>query len=575
MPRHLTPLHKAAADAVATHAGVATADLKVETPPKPELGDLAVGCFAIAKAQKTSPAAAATAIAAAFQPGAYLASATAAGPFVNFRADRAQTFRWLIDAALTGSLVPKTIGAGQTICIDYSSPNISKQLAYHHIRSTVIGHALAQTFRALGYRVIGINHLGDWGTTHGMLLAAWERWGHEIATLDISALNDLYQRFRAAMKDNPALDGVGRQWFKRLESGEPEVRARWEQFRAISLAEFQAVYDLIGIAFDEIRGESAYEPAMPDVMKRLRDAGLVTESEGALVVQLEGEKTPILLETKDGTTLYATRDVAAAEYRWNTYHFTRSLYVVDRGQALHFRQVFKLLAKMGYEWAARCEHVPFGVVRFDGVKGTSREGALLLRDVFADAQAAVQPRITEKNPAMAPELAAKTAQQVGIGAVMFATLVAQREKDVDFTLERATSLEGDSGPYLMYTHARCASIARKAAADFGERVESVDGVDTKLLVHDAEWAVARRLLDLPDVVVRAADACEPHAICHYLLELAGDFSRWYTQGNGDAALRILVDDAPTRRARLALMTAVQCVLRDGLALLGLAAPDQM
>ncbi len=573
MPRHLTPLHKAAADAVATRAGVPTAELKVEAPPKSEMGDLAVGCFAVAKAMGVNPAAAAQAIAAAFTPGSYLTSATAAGAFVNFRADRAATFRWVIDAALSGTLIPKTIGAGQTICIDYSSPNISKHLAYHHIRSTVIGHALAQTFRALGYRVIGINHLGDWGTTHGMLLAAYERWGDRIkGELDVAALNDLYVDFRAAMKDNPTLENEARQWFKRLEDGEPAVRARWQQFRDVSLAEYQDAYDLLGIAFDEIRGESAYEPDMPGVMARLRAAGLVSESEGALVVQLEGEKNPILLVTRDGTTLYATRDIAAAEYRWATYHFTRSLYVVDRGQALHFRQLFKLLGKMGHDWASRCEHVPFGLVQINGKKTGTRTGNItLLRDVFDQAQDGVRARIHETDPAMDPVLVDDIARKVGIGGIVFANLAAQREKDTKFELDRVISLEGDSGPYLQYSHARCASIARKA----GDAVTSVEGVDAKLLVHDAEWAVARKLLDFPDVVVRAADACEPHAICHYLLDLAGEFSRWYTAGNGEPALRVLVDDPALRRARLALAAAVQAVLRDGLGLLGIAAPDQM
>lgn len=573
MPRHLTPLHKAAADAVATHAGVPATDLKVVSPPRADMGDLAVGCHSFAKAMNTNPGAAAQAIAAAFEPGSYLTSATAAGAFVNFRADRAATFRWVIDAALSATLIPKTIGAGQTVCIDYSSPNISKHLAYHHIRSTVIGHALVQTFRALGYRVIGINHLGDWGTTHGMLLAAWERWGDRIkGPLDVAALNDLYVDWRAAEKENPALATEARAWFKRLESGEPAVRALWQKFRDVSLAEYQEAYDLLGITFDEIRGESAYEPDMPGVLAKLRAAGFVTQSEGALVVELEGEKTPILLVTRDGTTLYATRDIAAAEYRWNTYHFTRSLYVVDRGQALHFRQLFKLLAKMGYEWASKCEHVPFGLVRFNGLKTGTRAGnVVLLRHVFEDAQRLVRAKITEGESTMAAAQIDEVARQVGIGGVVFANLAAQREKDQDFELARVVAFDGDSGAYLQYTHARCASIVRKA----GDGVTSVEGIDTGLLVHDAEWAVARKLLDLPDVVVRAADACEPHVICHYLLDLAGEFSRWYTAGNGDAALRVLVDDPALRRARLALAAAVQAVLRDGLALLGIAAPEQM
>jgi arginyl-tRNA synthetase len=575
MATYHTPLHRAAAEAVAAHADISATDLKVEAPPRPELGDLAVGCFAIAKARKQNPAEVARAIAAAFTPTPLLTSATAHGPFVNFHADRGATYRWLIDSALHGRLVPRDLGAGKTICIDYGSPNISKHLAYHHIRGTTIGHALAQTFRALGYRVVGINFLGDWGTTHGMLLAAWARWGPsqgQIAPLDVAALNALYVRFRAAMKEDPAIEQEGRTWFKRLEDGDPEARALWQRFRDVSWAEFQSVYEILGIDYDEVRGESAYEPDMPRIFETLAAKGLSKESQGALVVELPDEKNPILLRTRDGTTLYATRDVAAAEYRWASYQFTRSLYVVDRGQALHFRQLFKLLEKMGHTWASRCEHVPYGLVKIGNQRAATRLGnVVLMRDVFAIAQDMIRERIATTNPALAPEIVDDVARKVGIGAIVFANLAPHREKDIDFDIDNAVSIEGDSGPYLQYSHARCASIARKA----GEQITSGDGIDFGELAHDAEWAVARRLLELPDVVVRAAEASEPHVICHYLLQLAADFSRWYTLGNGDASLRVLCENAATRRARLALTAAVQATLRDGLAMLGIAAPDQM
>ncbi len=390
---HLTPLHAAAADAVATRAGVPADTIKVDAPPNAALGDFAVGCFAIAKAKGQNPAQVAQEIAAAFQPTELLAGATAAGPFVNFRANRAAAFRWIVDASTHGTLLP-TPGAGQTICIDFGSPNISKHLAYHHIRSTTIGHSLVHIFRALGFRVIGINHLGDWGTTHGALIAAYKKWG-ATEPLDVEQLNALYVRFTEAKKQEPALDQEARDWFKKIEHGDPEARALWQRFRDVSWAEYQEVYELLGITYDEVRGESAYEPDLPRVMAELRAKGLVVESDGAQVVFLDGEKTPILLQKGDGTTLYATRDVAAAEYRWNTYHPAQSLYVVDRGQSLHFRLLFKTLAKMGREWASRCEHIPFGLVQIGGKKTATRLGnVVLMREVFAIAVQEVREIVT-------------------------------------------------------------------------------------------------------------------------------------------------------------------------------------
>jgi arginyl-tRNA synthetase len=562
----LTPLHLAAAQAVAASAGVPATDLKVDTPPKPEMGDLAVGCFAIAKAKGGNPAQIAKDIAAAFSPTELLASATAAGPFVNFRVNRPVAFRWLIGAALGGSLLPRTLGAGQTIAVDYGSPNISKHLGYHHVRGTMIGHSLAQSFRALGYQVIAINFLGDWGTTHGMVLAAYERWGAG-AEPTVDLLNTLYARFRAEVKDP---EDEGRAWLKRLEDGEPTATELWKRFRAVSWKEFEEIYEILGIDYDDLNGEAYFLKGGNEVIATLRERGMLVESEGAQVVELEGEKTPILLLTKDGTTLYATRDVAAAIYREERYHPTRSLYVVDRGQALHFRQLFKLLVKMGFAWAKVCQHVPYGLVRIGGKKFGNRAGnVVLMRDVFRIAEDAVREVIAEVNPSLPADVRDRVVRQVGIGAMIFGNLAPQRDKDIDFDLDKAVSLDGDSGPYLQYSHARCASILRKA-----NEPASADA-DVTALSHDAEWAVAKRLSDFPDVVVRATDACEPHVICHYLLELAGEFSRWYTAGNSDASLRVLVDDPRVRRARLALVGSVQATLREGLSLLGMAAPDQM
>jgi len=568
------PFARAAAEAVARATGLTANDFVVSSPPRPELGDFAVACFPAAKASGRKPPEVAAEIAAGFVPGDGLVACKATGPFVNFTADRAAAFGWLCDATLGDEvrLVPRSVGEGQTVVIDYSSPNISKQLAYHHIRSTCIGHALVHLHRALGYRVIGLNHLGDWGTTHGMLLAAQERWPIPDDELEIARLNDNYVKWRAAAKEEPALEAIARAWFKRLEDGEPVARATWQRFRDVSWAEFQRIYDILGINFEEVRGESAYEDAMPGVIAALEAKGLTSTSQDALVVELEGEKVPLLLKTKDGTTLYATRDLASAIYRWETYQFARSLYVVDRGQAMHFRQVFKTLALMGYAWASQCEHIQFGLVRLGGKKTSTRatggkSEVILLERVFDEAIEDVKGRI--KAEGLEPAAVAQIARTVGVGAVVFANLAPQRERDVDFEWEKVLSIEGDSGPYLQYSHARCASILRKS----GEAVPR--DADLGRLTHDAEWAVAKRLLELGDTVARSAASCEPHILAHYLLDLAGEFSRWYTTGNGDAALRVLCDDTDTRKARLALTAAVRAALAHGLGLLGLGAPDVM
>ena len=568
---HLTPLHAAAADAVASLAGVPREGLKVDSTPRPELGDLAVGTFAIAKALGKSPAEAAAELAAKFQPTEMLASAEAAGPFVNFRANRPAVFRWLIGAAVEGTLLPRALGAGQTIVIDYSSPNVSKHLAYHHIRSTMIGHSLVQIFRALGYKVVGINHLGDWGTTHGKLIAAWKKWPPAPdALVDIGVLNDLYVKFVATAKLDPALDVEGRAWFKRLEDGDADAHALWSRFRDISLAEYQTAYDMLGVTFDIVKGESEYLPDVPRVLAELAAKGISSESEGALVVHIPDEKTPLLLKKSDDATLYATRDIPSAEFRWHEWHFARSLYVVDRGQSLHFRQLFKTLAMMGHEWAKLCEHIPFGLVQIRGKKGSTKAGnVVLLKDVIGEAESRTRALLAEINPELTGAPLDLIANQIGKGAVIFANLTSQRDKDVEFEWDRVIALQGDSGPYLQYSHARCASIVKKA----GTAVST--NVDFAKLATDAEWAVARRLLEFPSSVVAATPKCEPHVICHYLLALAGDFSRWYTAGNGTSSLRVLCDDMPTRAARLALVAAVQAVMAEGLSLLGLATPDQM
>lgn len=591
----LDPFSRSALDAVIAalramqpDAAIDADAFAVSAPPRPELGDYAVGLFPAAKALRQAPPRLAAQVVEHFQPGDHLAEATATGPFVNFRANRPALFQHTFAATLGGgSLISTEPGDGKAICVDYSSPNISKHLAYHHIRSTVIGHALVNLYRAVGYRVIGINHLGDWGTTHGMLIAAYKKWGAE-EPLTINALNDLYVRFRAAIKEESgpegdkvsALENDARAWFKKLEDGDDDARALWQRFRDVSLAEFQEVYDQLGIRFEEIKGESEFMDAVPGVLAMLEEKGLLAESDGATVIpSLDDKNPPMLLRKKDGATLYGTRDIAAAIYRFETYGFTRSLYVVDRGQSLHFRQLFDALARAGFEWASGCIHVPFGLVRLGGKKTGTRAGnVVLLKDVLAEAErravAVVKDNNDRTGAEMEPEQVSAIARAVGVGAVVFANLSSQRDKDVDFEWEEILSTTGDSGPYIQYAHARCASILRKARDTTGSEPDP-DAVDTTVLTSDHEWALARKLVDIGAVVFRAAHNNDPHLVSRYLLDLCAIFSRWYTAGNQDHGQRVLVDDDALRTARLSLVAATLHTLRAGLALLGLDAPDVM
>ena len=577
MSTPLDPFAAAAARAVATALDLDDpGQFQVAAPPRPELGDYAVGCFPAAKALRAPPPKLAARVAERFSPGPELESAEAAGPFVNFRARRSALYGHLFSAAITDEppLIPQVAG-GEAICIDYSSPNISKQLAYHHIHGTAIGHALCNIFRALGYRAVGINHLGDWGTTHGMLLAAYERWGAP-EPLTVEALNELYVEFRKRAEQDPALEDEARAWFARLEAGDEAARETWKRFRDVSWREFSRVYDELGIRFDEVKGESEYEDDIPEVLRVLEERGALAESEGALVVPVddEGEDIPpLLLKKGDGATLYGTRDIAAAIYRHETYRFSQSLYVVDRGQALHFKQLFAALRKAGFSWADRMVHVAFGLVRIGGKKTGTRTGSgVKLLEVLTEATARSRERVQAANPNVSAEEVDRVAHQVGVGAVVFANLISQRQKDVDFDWDEILTWDGDSGPYIQYAHARCSSILRRARE---QGLTPTQDAERDRLAGDREWALARKLAEFPDVVRRSAQGYEPHHLARYLLDVCAAFSTWYTAGAQDASQRVLASDRATAEARLTLVATTREVLQRGLGLLGVAAPDAM
>jgi arginyl-tRNA synthetase len=555
---------------LAARAGLepAAAARLVTTPPNPKMGDYAFPCFPLAKTLRKAPPAIAAELAGAFAPTPRVTEAAAAGPYVNFRVARDAYIGWVLDAvggpdAYGGS----NEGAGKTVIVDYFSPNIAKALGVHHLRTAMIGNSLCRLYRKLGYDVVGTNYLGDWGTGFGKLLAACSLWGCDADGAD--GLNALYVRFNAAAKKDASLDDLAREKFRRLEQGDPECRALWTRFKEISLREYQTVVDRLGLQFEVVSGESSVVGMFDEVVGMLGEKGLTSVSDDALVVDLSDDgMPPCLLKKGDDSSLYATRDLCTAIHRKRAYDFHRNVYVTDMGQSLHFRQVFRVLERAGFAWAKDCVHVPFGLMKFRGGKMAGRQGNIVsLGGLLDRAAAQVLAIIREKNPALADK--ERVAEQVGVGAVVFADLKAKRVKDVNFDWDEALNFEGETGPYLQYTHARLASVLAKA----GRPVP--DSASPAPLARDEEMAVVRALERYPRVLGRAVAEHEPSVVAGYVLELAAAFNAFYTQGSRDAARRILVDDDAVTGARLRLTACTAKVLRDGLGLLGMAAPEAM
>jgi arginyl-tRNA synthetase len=553
----------------------------LRTPPEPSWGDYAFPCFTLAKTWRQAPPQVATKLAETITVGSPIATVKAQGPYLNFTLDDSYLAHDVLQRILTlGTQYGHgEEGRGKKVVIDYSSPNIAKELAFHHIRSTMIGHALKQILQARGYTVEGDNHLGDWGTPFGLLIAAYKHfgWDAQAPVEDIVQLNALYVRASQTAKQDPDFAEEGRRWFQRLEGGDPEARQRWHWFVEVSLAEFQKVYDLLGVSFDHTLGESFFEPYMADAVQELQARGLVTESQGALVVDLAAyDMPPFLLKKQDGTTLYSTRDLATALYRQRQWGFDTCLYVVDMGQSLHFTQVFKVLELAGFPWALHCHHIPFGLVLTKNPtsgkweKGSTRQGnASLLKTVLEEAIAMAREKIATSNPSL-PD-AERVAQQVGVGAVVFNDLKNRRTRDVKFDLETILNPYGETGPYMQYTHARCASVLA-AAPVLPDSAE----VDYRLLHEPEERALIRKLAAYPAAVAEAAQEWEPSVIAQYLLSIAADFNSYWTRGNKDRTVRILQPEEPAlTAARVRLTAAVRSVLQQGLQLLGVPTPDAM
>lgn len=539
----------------------------LETPPKPEMGDFAVPCFRLSKVLRQSPQSIAQRIQELDLP-ACIRRVEVVGGYANLFVDHAAAAALIIKKVLQeGPDYGKNdIGKGRKVCIDYSSINIAKPFHIGHLSSTAIGHALYNIYNFCGYQSVGINHLGDWGTQFGKLLCAYEMWGDKQEILDggVNAMLKLYVRFHEEAEKDDRLNDRARAWFKRIEDGDPEATELFHMFKDLTIREVMRVYDMLGIRFDSYAGESFYNDKMQSVIDELEQKHLLIESEGAKVVDLsQFDMTPCLILRSDGATLYATRDIAAAIYRKQHYDFAKSLYVVAYQQNLHFRKIFKVIELMGYEWSKDLEHVAFGMVSLEGETLSTRKGnVVLLEDVLKSATDRAKQIIKEKSPNL--EDPDRVANQVGIGAVVFSVLYHSRIKDISFSYDRVLSFDGETAPYVQYTHARCNSVKNK-----GMHLAAKEA-DYSALDNEYAWHVARLCGEFPDAIVEAMEKNEPYLLTRQVMEIAKAYNRFYYE------IRIVDEEDPAGSlARLQLTDAVRTILHTGLGLLGIAAPERM
>ncbi|NQN45568.1 arginine--tRNA ligase [Streptococcus suis] len=536
----------------------------LEKPKSSEMGDIAFPAFSLAKVERKAPQAIAADIVEKLDTTGF-ENVVATGPYVNFFLDKAAISHQVLTDVITekdqyGKL---NIGQGRNVTIDMSSPNIAKPFSVGHLRSTVIGDALANIHEKLGYKPIRINHLGDWGKQFGMLIVAYKLWGDKAAVEadPISELLKLYVRINAEAEEKPELDDEARQWFKKLEDGDPEAHELWQWFRDESLVEFNRIYDKLDVTFDSYNGEAFYNDKMDEGIQILEEKGLLQESKGARIVDLESYNLPPALIMKtDGATLYITRDMATAMYRKRTYDFVKSIYVVGQEQINHFKQLKAVLKEMDFDWSDDMTHITFGLVTKDKKKLSTRKGnIILLEPTLDEAISRALTQIEAKNPDL--ENKEEVAHAVGVGAVKFYDLKTDRDNGYDFDLEAMVSFEGETGPYVQYAYARIQSILRKA--------NFVPSAENDYKLADAEsWDIIKHIQNFSNVVERAGNKFDPSLIAKYAINLAQAFNKYY------AHTRIL-DESPERDSRLALAYATGLVLKEALRLLGVKAPEKM
>ncbi len=539
----------------------------IEIPADTAMGDYAFPCFRLAKQLRKAPQMIAADISAKLEQPDFIADVQVVGAYINFYLNKQR----YIEEALSdvekqdGSFGSSNLGQGKTVCIDYSSINIAKPFHIGHLSTTVIGNALYRIYGFLGYKPVGINHLGDWGTQFGKLIAAYKKWGsrEDIEGNSITAMLELYVRFHDEAEKDESLNEEGRAWFKKIEDGDAEALEIFNWFKELTLKEVSVIYDMLGVQFDSYAGESFYNDKMQPVIDELKAKNMLELSEGAYVVRLGEDLPPCIVLKSDGATLYSTRDLAAAFYRKKTYDFDKCLYVVAYQQNLHFKQWFKVVEMMGYDWAKDLEHVAFGMVSLeDGTLSTRKGKVVFLQDVLNKAIEKTLSIIKEKSPNL--ENKEDVAKAVGVGAVVFDTLSSARIKDITFSFDRVLNFDGETGPYVQYTHARCASLLRRAEFDWAAAEKDYTALD-----NTEAFAVAKLLYAFPETVQKACEKNEPYLVTRHTIELAKAMNRFYYEH------RIIDDNKAQTAARLELTACVKQVIKTGLWLIGVQAPDRM
>ncbi|HHJ3975096.1 TPA: arginine--tRNA ligase [Enterococcus faecium] len=555
---------KAVYDAVKDDLTLEQVEHLLENPKSAEHGDVAFPAFSLAKVYRKAPQQIAADLAEKID-SANFEKIEVVGPYLNFFMNKELISKKVLQTVVKEKehYGDSNIGNQGTVPIDMSSPNIAKPISMGHLRSTVIGNSIGFIMEKIGYQPIRINHLGDWGTQFGKLIVAYKKWGTEEAVKaePINELLRLYVQFHEVAETEPELNEEARAWFKRLEEGDKEAIQLWQWFRDESMKEFNKIYDLLEVRFDSLNGEAFYNDKMDEIVKLLEEKHLLNEDKGAEIVDLSAyDLNPALIKKSDGATLYITRDLAAALYRKRTYDFKQSLYVVGNEQSYHFKQLKAVLKEMGFDWSDDMHHIPFGLITQGGKKLSTRKGKIvLLEEVLNEAIQSAKEQISEKNPDLENKDA--VAKQVGVGAVIFHDLKNDRLNTFDFNLEEVVRFEGETGPYVQYTHARAVSLLEKAGFVPSETADYA-------LNDDTSWEVVKLVQKYPETVLSAGEKYEPSVIAKHAIKLAQAFNKYY------AHTKILADDEQ-KEARLALVYAVTVLLKEDLRLLGLHAPDKM